>query len=51
MESGMDLALNLAAFAFFVGLAFYVASLGVMYTRRTALADATAQIEHEYLRE
>jgi len=47
----MDLALNFAAFAFFVGLAFYVASLGVMYTRRTALADATAQIEQEYLRE
>ena len=44
----MDLALNFAAFAFFVGLAFYVASLGVMYTRRTALADATAQIEQEY---
>ena len=47
----MDLAINLAAFAFFVGLAFYVASLGVMYTRRTALSDASAQVEREFLRE
>jgi ferredoxin-NADP reductase len=46
----MDLVINAVSVVFLAALAFYVASLGISLTRRTALADSTAALQRDHLR-